>query len=226
VRRVFASATSAPAYGYDPYGNALQGTAPLTDFNYAGMFYNADSGLYFTQFRAYDPLMGRWLSRDPIGETGDPAGNVYVYVGGNPIDRTDPTGLCPNVCQLPNGQIVPYVDLGNGYAIVGSGGSPTDLGIGAGVGNAANNTAMPTVDKPGGIAGGGSSGPVTSPASRVLRDSFGGARFTPLGPVTGTTSVGGAIARLLPIAGTALMAMDAAALLKAMESAPVCTPIL
>jgi hypothetical protein len=44
VRRVFASAASAPAYSYDPYGNALQGTAPLTDFNYAGMFYNADSG--------------------------------------------------------------------------------------------------------------------------------------------------------------------------------------
>jgi YD repeat-containing protein len=55
VRRVFASASSAPAYGYDPYGTALQSTAPLTAFNYAGMFYNADSGLYLTQYRAYDP---------------------------------------------------------------------------------------------------------------------------------------------------------------------------
>ena len=68
VRRVFASTASAPAYSYDPYGNALQGTAPLTDFNYAGMFYNADSGLYLTQYRAYDPVAGRWLSRDPLGE--------------------------------------------------------------------------------------------------------------------------------------------------------------
>jgi RHS repeat-associated protein len=32
------------------------------------MFYDADSGLYLTQYRAYDPLSGRWLSRDPIGE--------------------------------------------------------------------------------------------------------------------------------------------------------------
>jgi RHS repeat-associated protein len=71
VRRVFASAASAPAYSYDPYGNALQGTAPLTDFNYAGMFYNADSGLYLRQYRAYDPVSGRWLSRDPIEETND-----------------------------------------------------------------------------------------------------------------------------------------------------------
>jgi RHS repeat-associated protein len=68
VRRVFASTASAPAYRNDPYGNALQGTAPLTDFNYAGMFYNADSGLYLTQYRAYDPVAGRWLSRDPLGE--------------------------------------------------------------------------------------------------------------------------------------------------------------
>jgi RHS repeat-associated protein len=70
VRRAFASTTSAPAYGYDPYGNALQSTIPLTDFGYAGMFYSADSGLYLTLYRAYDPAVGRWLSRDPIGEMG------------------------------------------------------------------------------------------------------------------------------------------------------------
>jgi hypothetical protein len=32
------------------------------------MFYNADSGLYLTRYRAYDPISGRWLSRDPDGE--------------------------------------------------------------------------------------------------------------------------------------------------------------
>ncbi len=66
ARRVFVSTSSAPAYSYDPYGNALQPTASLTDFNYAGMFFNPDSGLYLTQYRAYDPVAGRWLSRDPI----------------------------------------------------------------------------------------------------------------------------------------------------------------
>jgi RHS repeat-associated protein len=92
VRRVFASTTSAPAYGYDPYGNALQSTTPLTDFNYAGMFYNADSGLYLTQYRAYDPVSGRWLSRDPPGEISDPAANLYRYVNGDPIRLTDRNG--------------------------------------------------------------------------------------------------------------------------------------
>jgi RHS repeat-associated protein len=92
TRRVFASTASAPALGYDPYGRPLQGTTPPTDFNYAGMFYNADSGLYLTQYRVYDPTAGRWLSRDPLGELSDSVANLYPYVGGNPLSGTDPTG--------------------------------------------------------------------------------------------------------------------------------------
>jgi RHS repeat-associated protein len=92
VRRAFASASSAPAFSYDAYGNALQTTAPVTDFNYAGMFYNADSGLNLTQFRAYDPVSGRWLSRDPLGESASLT-NLYAYVGGNPINKRDEFGL-------------------------------------------------------------------------------------------------------------------------------------
>jgi len=75
------------------YGKPLQATAPVTDFVYAGMFYNADSGLNLTQFRGYDPIAGRWLSRDPIGEATDRAGNLYAYVGGIPISRRDALGL-------------------------------------------------------------------------------------------------------------------------------------
>jgi RHS repeat-associated protein len=93
VRRAFASTSSAPAYSYDAYGVPLQATAPVTDFVYGGMFYNADSGLYLTNYRAYDPVAGRWLSRDPLGETADPSGNLYPYVGGNPVSYTDPLGL-------------------------------------------------------------------------------------------------------------------------------------
>jgi RHS repeat-associated protein len=93
ARRVFASASDAPAYSYDPYGNSLQNTAPLVDFNYAGMFYNSDSGLYLTQYRAYGPLAGRWLSRDPLGEKSDALANLYAYVGGNPVRDIDPKGL-------------------------------------------------------------------------------------------------------------------------------------
>ena len=92
VRRVF-SASQAPSYDYDPYGAPNQSTAPVTDFNYAGTFYNKDSGLYLTTYRPYDSVAGRFLSRDPIGEDGDPGGNLYAYVGEDPIDDVDPVGL-------------------------------------------------------------------------------------------------------------------------------------
>src|SRR5258707_7848334 len=115
VRRSFASTTSAPAFGYDPYGNALQATAPLTDFGYAGMFYNADSGLYLTQYRAYDPSIGRWLSRDPLGEGSDPTANLYSYVESNPLLYVDPSGLqkipSPNAA-VPAG---PWTPAGPGH---------------------------------------------------------------------------------------------------------------
>ncbi len=40
----------------------------------------------------YDPTVGRFLTEDPIGFEGDPS-NPYRYVGNNPLNATDPTGL-------------------------------------------------------------------------------------------------------------------------------------
>ncbi len=93
VRRAFQTSGASPTYDYDPYGNPLQSTAPVTDFNYAGTFYNAASGLYLATHRPYDPVSGRWLSRDPIGEAGDPLGNLYAYVADDPVHWEDPWGL-------------------------------------------------------------------------------------------------------------------------------------
>ncbi len=40
----------------------------------------------------YDPGIGRWISEDPIGfKAGD--SNLYRYVGNNPTNNTDPSGL-------------------------------------------------------------------------------------------------------------------------------------
>jgi RHS repeat-associated protein len=55
------------------------------------MQYHAQSGLYLTKYRFYDPQTGRWLSRDPIEEEG--GFNLYGYVGGNPVSFVDPLGL-------------------------------------------------------------------------------------------------------------------------------------
>jgi RHS repeat-associated protein len=79
-------------YDYDPYGNQTKLSGDLTaDFGFAGYYNHANSGLYLTVFRAYDPDAGRWLSRDPIGEAGGV--NLYGYVGDDPPNLIDPLGL-------------------------------------------------------------------------------------------------------------------------------------
>jgi RHS repeat-associated protein len=56
-------------YSYDPYGRVtLVSGSNLASFQYAGMYMHQASGLYLTDYRAYDPTTGRWLSRDPDGE--------------------------------------------------------------------------------------------------------------------------------------------------------------
>jgi len=57
--------------------------------------YTDATGLIYVRRRVYDPRNGRWISRDPIGFAGGDV-NLYRYVGNNPVNRVDPSGLlCP-----------------------------------------------------------------------------------------------------------------------------------
>jgi len=47
--------------------------------------------LYHTGARYYDPRLGRFLQPDPIGQAGGV--NLYAYVGNDPLNGTDPSGL-------------------------------------------------------------------------------------------------------------------------------------
>ena len=49
------------------------------------------SGLYYYGYRYYDPVTGRWPSRDPIGEKG--GYNLYGFVGNDGISKWDLLGL-------------------------------------------------------------------------------------------------------------------------------------
>jgi RHS repeat-associated protein len=88
---VDASGNVAAQYDYDPYGNSTTISGSVSsDIGYAGYFHHAASGLDFALFRAYDPQHGRWLNRDPIGQSGGT--NIYAYVGENPLNFIDPFG--------------------------------------------------------------------------------------------------------------------------------------
>ena len=57
-----------PGVSASPEAQDKRRGAIQTTLGYAGMFYHARSGLYLTHYRAYDPRLGRWLSRDPLGD--------------------------------------------------------------------------------------------------------------------------------------------------------------
>jgi RHS repeat-associated protein len=79
-------------YDYDPYGRRTRtaGTDNV-DFGFTGHFTHAGTGLVLAPFRAYDADLGRWISRDPIGEAGGV--NIYGYVAGSPTMHVDTMGL-------------------------------------------------------------------------------------------------------------------------------------
>ena len=62
--------------------------------HYRAEQYDSDLGLYYLRARYYNPLTGRFVSRDPEnGPIGMPIMlHKYVYVGDNPTNRIDPSG--------------------------------------------------------------------------------------------------------------------------------------
>ncbi|MBI4748153.1 MAG: hypothetical protein HY774_06665 [Acidobacteria bacterium] len=104
-------------YDYDPWGRqtVVTGTT-VFDIGYAGYWNLHSAGsilnlkLNLTWYRTYSPELGRWLSRDPIGEEGGI--NLYGYVENRVIDSIDPEGLQGKGSGpfLPNGRKPPGWD--------------------------------------------------------------------------------------------------------------------
>lgn len=75
-----------------PWGEITEtGSGALTDFAFTGHLFDRPTGLSLTLYRGYDPNLGRWLSKDPIGLRGGL--NLYGYVNDDPLNGIDPDGL-------------------------------------------------------------------------------------------------------------------------------------
>ncbi len=87
------------SYGYDPYGQAREGSSlDSVPFRYAGREKDTAS-LYFYRARYYESAQRRFTSGDPIGIRGGI--NLYAYADLDPINRRDPDGLSAVVGALP-----------------------------------------------------------------------------------------------------------------------------
>ena len=95
VRAVLDAATGAvmQRLEYDAYGRVLSetGTVGFQPFGFAGGLWDRDSGLVHFGAREYDPEVGRFLSKDPVGfDSG--ASNLYAYAADDPVSFVDPSG--------------------------------------------------------------------------------------------------------------------------------------
>ncbi|MDZ4211147.1 MAG: RHS repeat-associated core domain-containing protein [Methylotenera sp.] len=88
---------------YSAFGSTLNTTgSSQSRLKYTGRE-DDGTGLYYYRARYYDTDIGRFISEDPLGFQ---AGiNFYAYVGNNPVNANDPSGLCPSCVGAAYGAI-------------------------------------------------------------------------------------------------------------------------
>lgn len=86
--------TTQAKYSYDSFGRVAPSQVSVdADRQYAGYYIHSRSRLNLTVSRAYNPILGRFLSRDAIEESGGV--NLYKYVDNEPVSSTDASGFQP-----------------------------------------------------------------------------------------------------------------------------------
>lgn len=78
---------------YDVFGKANVVGGVVNNIRLPGQYYDSETGLHYNNRRYYDPIVGRYVTEDPIGLSGGL--NTYSYVGHDPVNAIDPSGENP-----------------------------------------------------------------------------------------------------------------------------------
>lgn len=80
-------------YRYSPWGTLEDSLEQVPNvLKFGGREFDSETNLYYNRARYYDPQLARFLSEDPIGQSGGI--NQYAYAENNPIGAVDPSGQC------------------------------------------------------------------------------------------------------------------------------------
>lgn len=74
----------------EPFGVVRVAHGGGVSLRFPGHYQDPETGLHYNRFRYYSPELGRYVSSDPLGITGDI--NLYAYPG-NPVKEVDVDGL-------------------------------------------------------------------------------------------------------------------------------------
>ena len=86
--------TLAAHYEYSPFGETVIQSGEMADafaFRFSTKYWENEAKLYYYGYRFYAPATGRWLNRDPIGESLQR--NVYSFINNKGIQFIDYMGL-------------------------------------------------------------------------------------------------------------------------------------
>jgi len=127
----------------DPFGAATVDPASTVTNNlrFSSQYFDAESGLHYNTMRYYDPVAGRYVNRDPIGELGGV--NLYGFVGNDGINSIDLLGL---IYEFKVGECEAFIFIGhlNDKKFVDWDQDPCSIGGAVGCWPGPNNPSVPS----------------------------------------------------------------------------------